>query len=167
MYCLHLYGGMLWNFSSDQTGQFCRSWNTSVKLAHNVPRGTKTFLVDNFLADSFPPVIQELYARYVKFLKALRTSPSQEIKHLFNMVKTDVQSNTGLNINMIQRDTSLDPCKVNSSQVRSVKMKTEVPENDVWRIPLLKKLLEQRSDLEHQMSNTEELTTLISGVCCT
>ena len=111
--------------------------------------------------------MQELYARYVKFIKALSTTPSTEVKHLFNIVKTDAQSNTGLNINKIQRDTSLDPCKVNSSQVRSVIMKTEVPENYVWRIPLLKKLLEQRRDLECQMSNTEELETLISGVCCT
>ena len=44
-YSLHLYGGMLWDFSSDSTGQFCRAWNTCVKLAHRVPRSTKTFIV--------------------------------------------------------------------------------------------------------------------------
>ena len=60
MYCLHLYGNRLWNLSSDQTGHFCRTWNTSVKLAHNVPKGTKTCLMDNFLADDFIPVMQEI-----------------------------------------------------------------------------------------------------------
>ena len=126
MYCLHLYGGMLWNFCSDETGQFCRSWNTSVKLAHNVPRGTKTFIVDNFLAVNFLPVIQEMYARYANFIKALGTSPSLEVRHLFNIVKSNVQSTTGLNINKIQRDTGLDPCKNSSSAIRSVAMKSEI-----------------------------------------
>ena len=33
VYCGHFYGSMLWDFTSDSVGQFCRSWNTCVKLA--------------------------------------------------------------------------------------------------------------------------------------
>ena len=38
LYALHMYGSMLWPLNSDMVGQFCRSWNTCIKLAHECPR---------------------------------------------------------------------------------------------------------------------------------
>ena len=61
LYSLHCYGSMLWDFSGRMFGQFCRSWNTCVKLVHEVPRSTHTYLVENFLADEFLPVRTELF----------------------------------------------------------------------------------------------------------
>ena len=50
IYALHLYGAMLWNFDSNSTGMYCRSWNTNIKLAYEVPRETHTYIVENCLA---------------------------------------------------------------------------------------------------------------------
>ena len=166
-YSLHLYDGMLWDFSSDSTGQFCRAWNTCVKLAHRVPRRTKTFIVEHYLAEGFDPVMKELYCRYVNFLKNLRTSSSYEVKYLFEIVSNDIQSNTGRNIYKIQRETGINPCKVNSSSLRNIPMKTEIPEQDEWRIPLVDKLLNKRAVLESNMEDTDEVENLINGICST
>ena len=167
IYCLHLYGGMLWEFDSDKTGEFCRAWRTCVKLVYAVPRSTKTFIVDHYLAANFDPVLKELFSRYVKFVKSLRNSASIEVQALFNIVKKDIQSNTGKNIHVIQTETGLNPLKITSRTMRDHKMINEIPPMDVWRIPLLDKLLKQRRDLETQMMNTGEVEHLINGVCCT
>ena len=173
MYSLHCYGGMLWDFTSDQTGQFCRAWNTCVKLSHRVPRGTKTFLVENFLAANFDPVVIELFARYVKFVKTLSSSPSHEVQHLFKTVSKDIGSTTGKNIHKIQRVTGADPYKVTGSFIRNLSLKAEIPASDNWRIPLLEKLLERRLVLESDLLNTDavelwsvlHLTSCFSIVC--
>ena len=55
-YVGHHYGSMLWDMESDMFGQYCRTWNTCVKLSHNVPRSTHTYLVENALASGFTPI---------------------------------------------------------------------------------------------------------------
>ena len=136
-------------------------------LCEAVPRGTKTFLVENFLAANFDPVVIELYARYVKFVKTLSSSPSHEVQHLFKTVSKDIGSTTGKNLNKIQRDTAADPYKVTGRFIRNLSLKAEIPASDNWRIPLLEKLLERRRTLESDLMNTDAVEHLIHGVCCT
>ena len=39
------------------------------------------------------------------------------------------------------------------------------PDRDMWRIPYLSKLLEQRGQMYYQMVDTEEVTDLIDSIC--
>ena len=41
----------------------------------------------------------------------------------------------------------------------------EVPAQDMWRLPYLCKLLEQRVERHHQMVDTSEITELIDAIC--
>ena len=109
IYALHLYGGMLWDFDSAKTGEFCRAWRTCVKLVHRVPRSTRTFIVDHYLAANFDPVLTELFAGYVKFVSSLKSSASIEVQTLFSIISKDNKSNTGSNIHVIQTKTGLNP----------------------------------------------------------
>ena len=43
----------------------------------------------------------------------------------------------------------------------------DIPEADVWRIPMLDKLLRKRRELETLLLNTDEVEHLINGVCST
>ena len=138
-----------------------------MKLVHGVPRSTKTFIVQNYLAVNFDPVLKELFSRYVNFVKALNDSASDEVKVLFNIVRKDIQSNTGKNMNWIQNQTGLNPSKVNARVMRNHKMIEDIPEADVWRIPMLDKLLRKRRELETLLLNTDEVEHLINGVCST
>ena len=45
-----------------------------------------------------------------------------------------------------------------------VKM-VEVPEQDMWRIPYLERLLEKRGEAHYQMGDTNELTELMDSLC--
>ena len=75
VYSAHFYGSMLWDLSSESAGQVCRSWNTCVKLAWDVPRWTHNYLVDNLLGGDLPPVKKKLMCQYVNFFQKLRKSP--------------------------------------------------------------------------------------------
>ena len=76
LYCGHYYGAMLWDFRSEMVLQFCRSWNTCVKLSYDIPRSTHTYLFEHCLASEFTPVKTEMMARYIKFHRSLKNSKS-------------------------------------------------------------------------------------------
>ena len=86
LYCCHLYGAMLWDISGEMCGQFCRCWNTAVKLAWQVPWGTHTYLVNNVLGVQHTSIEEQILVRFVKFFKKLRESKSEKIQLLANIV---------------------------------------------------------------------------------
>jgi hypothetical protein len=147
--------------------QVYHAWNTCIKLAWQVPRGTLTYFVDRLLGCGISHVRRDILARYVNFLKSLRESPSMEVSVLVNIVARDIRTTTGSNLNLISRLTGLDPWSCTSSQVKNVlgKRLAEVPNQDEWRLSYLGKLLEQRGEWHFQMTVTSELTELIDSLC--
>ena len=165
VYAGHFYGGMLWDFSSDACGQMFRSWNTCLKLAWNVPRSTHNFLVDNLLAVNHNSIEKQLLSRYVNFFKNLLKSKSREVAILANMVSRDVRSVTGKNLLILERESGCDPWKTNSHKLRDNILTREVPNGDLWRLPLLCQYLNQRREMESCLQDTKEITTLIDSLC--
>ena len=140
LYCGHFYGSMLWDLNSEMCGQFCRSWNTCVKLAYNIPRSTHTYLVEHCLAAGFVPVRTEMMARYVKFHQNLLQSKSFEVQVLVNLVSKDIRSTTAKNIALIEKEAGKTANNLSPQQVRELIVKPPVPMNQEWRMPLLQKL---------------------------
>lgn len=165
LYCCHLYGAMLWDISSDMCGQFCRSWNTAVKLAWQVPWSTHTYLVNNVLGVNHPSIEEQLIVRYVNFFKKLRTSKSDKIQLLANIVARDIRSTTGKNLNTIEARTGLDPWSNSANLVKESLVRQPVPDEDLWRVPLLVQYLEERTMLEVNMEQTDLITDLIDSLC--
>ena len=165
LYSLHCYGSMLWDFGGKMAGQFCRSWNTCVKLVHKVPRSTHTYFVENFLADGFTPVKTELFSRYVKFYKSLKNSVSQEVKFLVNIVSRDIHSVTGKNLQNIRSVSGFNPNSVSSSVVRHNFARAAIPPQDMWRIPVLNGWLKLRREMEVNLQDTDYLCLLIDALC--
>ena len=91
VYAGHHYGSMLWDLESEIVGQYCRVWNTAVKLTYTVPRSTHTYLVEHLLAVNFLPVKSELMSRYVKFLDSLLNNKSSEVQFLVKTALSDVR----------------------------------------------------------------------------
>ena len=167
LYSLHCYGSMLWDFSGRMFGQFCRSWNTCVKLVHEVPRSTHTYLVENFLADEFLPVRTELFSRYVKFCRSLQTSTSKEVRFLYSVVCKDIQSTTGKNLADIQRICGCNPKSVSPIVIRNNPMKVPVPNLDLWRVPVLGDWLKLRREMQVKLEDTNYISLLIDALCST
>jgi hypothetical protein len=165
MLCTWFYGSMLWGLSSEMAGQFFRSWNTSVKLSWNVPRATHTYLVNHLLAIHHASFREQLLVRYLKFFQKLRNSNSAPVKLLANVVARDIRSTTGKNLHLIEAESGLDPWTSSEQSIRESLTRTPVPNEDLWRLPLLCQNLAKRREMEALMENTDYITDLIDSLC--
>ena len=156
---------MLWDFTSDICGQFCRSWNICVKLAWDIPRSTHTYLVENLFGVNHVSHKKQLLARYVNFFKSLLKSISNEVKVVANIVARDIRSVTGKNLAYIEQETKLDPWKATSVQVKDAVPNSQVPPQEQWRLPLLCQYIYQRQEMKVQCQETKEITKLIDSLC--
>ena len=143
------------------------AWDTNIKLAWGVPRGTHTYFVDRMLGSGISHVRTDILSRYIKFFKSLRESPSIEVSGLAHIVARDVRTTTGMNLHHVQEMTGLDPWNCMGGQVRKVldEKLVELPVQDEWRLPYLGRLLEQRGQKYYLVEDTDELTELIDSLC--
>ena len=166
-YCGDHYGTMLYNLHDDTSGKYFRCWGTLAKLCWDVPRSTHKYFVPNLLATGFLSIRTTLLTRYVGFFRSLLKSKSTEVALVASLAGRDKSSTTGINLSMIQRETGQNPWIAKISAIRRALVEREetVPVNELWRLPLLKKLLTQRKDMENECSNTDNINSLINSLC--
>ena len=82
-----------------------------------------------------------------------------------NIVGRDRSSTTGRNLSMLAQETNLNPWIASPGAIRSALEPTEPPEGEIWRIPLLEKLLEQRREMDVNMEDCTEISDLIDSLC--
>ena len=157
-YCSSLYGSPLWRLDSDSTKKVCNSWKTGVKVAWRVHRGCRSYLLQHVLAVDFVPMKVKLFTRFIGFFRSLLESPSREVSVTARLGARDLRTSVGQNLDLIRRETGLDPWCLSKQTLRSVLMeneKTEVPAGDEWRCQFLMKLLDMRQT-HHYAGNSDE-----------
>ena len=136
----------------------CAAWKTGVKLAWGVHRGCRTYLVQQVLAPGVPSLRVNLLMRFRGFFRSLLTSPSPEVQVAALLAARDRRSSVGSNLVLLGEETGLDPWTCSWAQLRAGLLQAEevpVPVEDAWRIPYVRRLLEER--LQHYYrGNTEE-----------
>ena len=78
-----------------------------------------------------------------------------------NVVSRDIRSVTGKNLAHIETVTGLDPWRTNSTKVTESVPDAEVSEVDMWRLPLLCQYLFQRMEMETNLEDTKNISSLI------
>ena len=158
LYCCDYYGSMLWDFRGDASTMFFNSWRTCVKLAFNVPRQTRTFFVNHLLAVNMVSAREEILARFMGFVKNLASSPCKEVRVMSALTSYDVRTVTGSNVAIIENESGLKLGKATVQQFRSslVAARPTVPAVDVWQLPYLEKLLDDRNNHEEGVEQKEE-----------
>ena len=165
VYASDAYGSMLYNFSSNASESFFKSWNTFVKLAWNVPRDTYTYIVENLLANNFSSLKKQILSRYTTFFQSLFTSASKEVRHLARIVSRDARSTVYQNVKLIEQISGLSPWDCSKCQITENILKAVIPGNNEWRLSLLKKMLATRMENESNMEDTETLSKMIDSLC--
>ena len=85
-----------------------------------------------------------------------------------NLVGRDVQATTGKNIRMIEELSGLSVWNTGQDKFSEAVVKNEIvtlEDVDMWRIPLLGKLLQQRQELEYLGAELDETSDLINSLC--
>ena len=163
-YACHFYGSMLWDLFGEMASQVYRSWNTCVKLAWFIPRSSHNFFVDG-LAAPLPSVRQKILCQYVSFCQKLTSSVSREVRIMASVFSNDIQSVTGRNLANIQNLFNLDPRKDPVCSFKEAMVGYQTPDNETWRLPLLRKLMEQRRELSACEEDVANIDELIESLC--
>ena len=103
----------------------------------------------------------------LSYFQSLLSSPSREVRILTRIVMQDSRSVTRQNIDYIEKLSGLSPWDFNKVRITNELPKTEVKDNDVWRVCLLFKLLEQRQELQSKMLSTDSTQSWIDALCST
>ena len=161
---------MLWDLGGEKAGQVFNSWTTAIKLAWGVPRGTRTYLVQQVLAPGITSAKVDILARFGGFFRSLRKSPSHEVAVMANLVGRDLRSTTGKNLALLRDSSGLDPWVFGSARLKEEldkNLTADIPPQDQWRVRYLGRLLEQRQ-VKHYMGDKEgalQTQGLIDSLC--
>ena len=171
VYCSDYYRSLAgWDFGGDKASMFFHAWNTHVKLTWNVPRQTKTYLLQQVLASGFTSPRTEVLARFTTFFRNLTVAPSHEVRTVALLVARDLRSVTGRNLALVAEQSGQDPWTASTARVREALREreiVEVPGVDSWRCVYLAKLLEQRQRAFYggMKEDVLQFTTLIDSLC--
>ena len=164
-YCGDHYGGMLWAYDGEAAGQYFRCWHRCIKLVWNIPLACHNYIIDHLLAEGFSPIRHKILSRYVKFFSGLLTSCSPEVALIANLAGRDKSSTTGRNLELIAKETGLNPWSAAPASVREKLKLADVPQCDQWRLPVLKSFLDRRREMEYNMEKCDEITGWIDTLC--
>ena len=126
VYCCSYYGSMLWDLSGDGARKVFNAWITAVKLSWAVPRGTRTYLVQQVLSAGLTSARVDIMTRYVGFYRSLVRSSSHEVAVLAGLVGQDIRSTTGSNLRLLRELTGLDPIAFGSSRLKEALIQAEL-----------------------------------------
>ena len=78
-YCTSAYGSNLWNLDSAEAEMMFSAWRTGIKLAWDVHRACRTYLLQHVLAPNITSLRVSLLSRFLGFFRGLLNSPSHEV----------------------------------------------------------------------------------------
>ena len=135
-------------------------------LAWDVPRSTHTYIVEQ-VAKDLTPTRHQVLSRYVTFFHSLLSSPNWEVRVLARIVSQDHQSVTRQNIDHITARSGCSPWDFGKSRILAELPRSELTENNLWRVSPLTKLFEIRKSMTTAAEDTRPTQTWIDSICST
>ena len=115
---------------------------------------------------SRPHIRIALLRRFVKFYHSLKTCKKVEVRHLLEIQKSDFRSTFGRNCRNICNE--LNVSRVEDIDISEISMPEPytVPENMLWRVNILKELLDCRDHHCDSLMAPEDISDFITIVTC-
>ena len=107
-YSCSMFGSSLWNLRGKECRSVFSARKKSVKLAWGVPRGCRTYLLQQVLAPGVISLRVKLLTRFLGFFQNLVDNVSYEVSVVSRLAARDIRTNLGSNVSLIREDTQLD-----------------------------------------------------------
>ena len=122
-----------------------------------------------FFCQRIPSLKQQVLSRYPAFIRKLEYSKCKEVNFMLAIIKDDPRSPTFKNIRFFETMCSDEVFQFASWRVKEMLPRITVPRSEVWRIRLLRSLLDIRGSRSFlQFNMTEEQTkAMIDSLCIT
>ena len=165
IYNSHFTGSPLWDLFSPEAVMLENTWNRNVRITFGLPLQAHRYFICP-ISES-PHLRFILMKRFLSFVRKLELSVKPAIRHLFNVVKCDVQSITGSNIRKISDLLKKEDLSQAAPSDTLALNYHPVSETNKWRIDLLKELI----DLKHGQLDVdltmEEIEHMMNDICTT
>ena len=157
-------GSSLWDLFSSEADSLVNTYSLSVKIMCNIPRETHRYLIEPI--SERPHLKFILIKRFLGFKNQVNKCPKSIIKKFFKLCQNDTQSITGSNFRKIMllcKKTSID--HIVDTDIDNLSF-CEIPENEEWRLNLVKDLIEARNDPEVLPGfSYAEITDMLEFTC--
>ena len=138
-------GSVLWDFTSDSVSSIINSWSVSVRLMWDLPRQTHRKFIESLSGVHAKTM---LYSRFVKFIQSITHGEKAAPIYIYEIIKNNTQTITGRNIKLILNE--LDKRCIEKVTIEEVKSKIrlkELPEEEMWKIHLIKELTNVKQNI--------------------
>ena len=165
VYNSHFSGSSLWDLFGREVEMLENTWNLSMRIMYDLPVETHRYFVE--AVSEKPHAKMIMIKNFLRFCELVVKSGKEALNNVFQTVSRNVQSQTGRNLRKIM----LLMKKANISELKSSEVKESlkykaVPDNQVWRIPIVKELIEVKAgNAVIEGFTNEEILEMLEHVC--
>ena len=164
VYCTSFYGSNCWDLFSNKCDRFYKAWNVSCRIILKISNLSHRYLIESLTDYIHPKVI--MCSRFIKFHDSLNNCKKSLLRVLSNCNKNDLRTVYGANLYKIAKECNLETNELNSSIVKTKMKYFPLPENESWRVPLIKELLAVKAQgLTLQGFTNKEIDEIIVDAC--
>ena len=147
IYTKSFYGSNLYDLFSTECNRLYTSWNIAVRDCFQISRLTHRYLIEE-VSQSMHPLVA-LSCRFINFNKSLKDSSKPSIRLLAKVKRNDRRTVHGNNLALIAKRSETNDLDNISSHIVKTNMKySAIPENETWRLSLIKDMLSIRTGNE-------------------
>ena len=142
VYASSFYGSCLWNFFSGQCDTLYTAWNNAIREAFSLPKMTHRYLIEHISEHVHPKVM--FCSRFLKFHTDLLKCHKPTIKYLCELSCHNKRTVYSQNLAGISRSVGCNVDQLTCNLIRKTMEYQSTPDNQKWRVAVVKDLLELR-----------------------
>ena len=164
IYNCHLSGSCLWDLFSKEAVQLESTWNLSMKLMMDLPRGTHRRLIEPLSEVTHIKTV--LMKRFLNFVQQIKKSSKKSSKFLLESIQHDARSITGSNLRNILLKTDKTSIRdLVPNDVLNIEYHP-IQEDENWKVSFIQELIEAKnSNLEVVDFTDDELDKIMEFLC--
>ncbi len=164
VYNSHAYGAVLWELYGKEANMFYNTWSTSIRKMYLIDRCTHRYLIEPI--SGIPHIKRAILQRFVSFSTKLALSRKKVISNTYRLIRNDCRSTIGANIRNILLENGVDGKR--EIQKDDIKEFKETPDEDKWRIGVIKDLIDIRDGLMEPIGWTsQDVKDMLTHLCTT
>ena len=153
------YGSCLWDLYSPEVNKIYSSWNVTMRNVLSLPWTSHRYFIESVSNTRHPKTM------LCKFWESLRQCKKGSVRYLFSLVYDDRRNLTGRTVSKVALDCQVDRECLVSRDAKDIRY-FPPPSEELWRIQLLKELLEVRKgSAEVPGVSCEDIEDIIDEIC--
>ena len=164
IYNSHFSGSSLWDLFSKEAIQLENTWNVSMRLMLDLPRGTHRRMIEPL--SRVQHIKFALVKRFLSFIEQIRTSTKNSSKFLLESILLDTNSVTGSNLRnilLMTDKTSIHQLVPNDATIMKYH---QMNEPELWKISIIEEMIEMKNgNMQRIEFDNDEMEELLEYLC--